>query len=84
MSQITFSKEETAQIAGELQHYFREELDQEIGALQAEMFLDFLSQTIGPAFYNRGLYDAQALLAAKLEDLTDAVLALEQPTRIGR
>jgi len=75
---IAFSKEETKVIAGTLQRYFRDELDQDLGHLPAEMLLDFISDQLGPYFYNRGLYDAQAVLAAKVEDITDALFALER------
>ncbi len=78
MKKIEFSKEETRLLVGQMQAYFRDELDQEIGALPAEMLLDFIAGTIGRQFYNRGVYDAQAVLAAKVEDLSEAILGLER------
>lgn len=78
MKRIEFSKEETKVIVGHIQTYFHDELDQDIGALPAEMLLDFFAGKIGRLFYNRGLYDAQAVVAAKLEDLTDAIYGLER------
>ena len=80
MKPIVFTREETADLVARLQRYFRDELDQPIGDLPAEMLLDFIRSTVGPAFYNRGLYDAQAVVAAKAEDIAEAVLALEQRT----
>ena len=61
-----------------LQGYFNRELEQTLGDIPAQMLLDFLIESLGPAFYNRGLYDAQAVIAARLEDLGDAVLGLEK------
>lgn len=78
MKPIAFSREETAAIAGRLQAYFRDELEVELGALPAEMLLDFLGREIGPFFYNRGLYDAQAVVAARAEDISEAIAGLER------
>ena len=80
MKSITFSREETKAIVGDIQDYFREELDQSIGAIPAEMLMQFFAEKMGAYFYNRGLYDAQALLNDKLEDISDALYQLEKPT----
>jgi uncharacterized protein (DUF2164 family) len=78
MKPIVFSKEETRAIVGQLQTYFRDELDQELGGLPAQMLLDFIAATIGRQFYNRGIYDAQAVVAARAEDISEAILGLER------
>jgi uncharacterized protein (DUF2164 family) len=78
VADIVFSKEETAVIVGRLQAYFRDELDQPLGTLPAQMLLDFLGREIGPFFYNRALYDAQAVVAVKMEAVGEAVLGLEK------
>lgn len=78
MKPIEFSKEERLAIGRRIQVYFREELDQDIGQLPAEMLLEFFGREIGPWFYNRGLYDAQAVVAAKAEDIGEAILGLER------
>ena len=80
MTKITFSKDEKALIVRKIQLYFSEELKQQIGQFDAEFLLDFVGQEIGSYFYNRGLYDAQAALNAKLDDVQDAIFQLEQPT----
>ena len=84
MSQIAFSKDEKEIIVRKIQLYFSEELKQKIGQFDAEFLLDFVSQEIGSYFYNRGLYDAQAALSAKLEDIQDAIFQLEQHTDFKR
>lgn len=81
---IVLSKEERAALGEALRHYLREELDQEIGGLQADLFVDFLSEKIGPVFYNRGLMDAEAALVKKMDDLSDAIHLLEKPLPQGR
>lgn len=78
MKPIAFSREEIAAITPRLQAYFRDELDQALGGLPAEMLLDFLGREIGPFFYNRGLYDAQAVLMKKADEIGEAILGLER------
>ncbi len=78
MKPITFSREETADITARLRAYFHDELDMDLAALPAEMLLDFLGREIGPFFYNRALYDAQAVVAKKAEDIVEALAGLER------
>ncbi len=78
MKPIQFSREETADITAKLRAYFRDELEIDLAALPAEMLLDFLSREIGPFFYNRAVYDAQAVVAKKAEDISEALAGLER------
>lgn len=78
MSEIKFSKAEKEEIVSKVKLYFREELDQDIGGFDAEFLIDFFAGEVGAYFYNRGLYDAQAVLAGKLEELGDSILELEK------
>jgi uncharacterized protein (DUF2164 family) len=78
MKPIAFSREETAAITAKLRTYFRDELDIDLATLPAEMLVDFMGREIGPFFYNRGLYDAQAVVAAKAEDIGEAIAGLER------
>ena len=80
MSAIKFSTEERDAICRRIQLYFQEELEQEIGQFDAGFLLDFFAEEIGPYFYNRGLYDAQALLESRMEQVAEAIYELEKPT----
>lgn len=84
MTEIKFTEEETALIVRKIQLYFTEELKQEIGRFDAEFLLDFFSGEVGPYFYNRGLYDAQATLSSKLDHLSEAIYQLERPTEFRK
>lgn len=83
-SAISFSRDEKAALVGKLQRYFSSELQQELGQFDGEFLLDFISGHIGAYYYNRGVRDAQAALAAKLDDIQDALYQLEQPTDLKR
>jgi len=78
MKPIQFSREETADITAKLRAYFRDELDMDLAALPAELLLDFLGREIGPFFYNRAVYDAQAVVAKKAEDINEALAGVER------
>ena len=80
MQTIDFSKDEKEILVRKIQLYFSEELKQKIGQFDAEFLLDFFSQELGVYYYNHGLYDAQAALASKIEDVQDAIYQLEQHT----
>ena len=84
MSAIEFSKEEKAIIAGKIQLYFTEELDQIIGQFDAEFLLDFFAEEIGAFFYNRGLFDAQTVMESRMADISDALYEIEKPTQFAR
>lgn len=84
MPEITFSKEEKDLITNKIKLYFKEELDQDIGQFDAQFLLDFFAEEIGVYFYNRGLYDAQAILQRRLEDFGEAIYELEKPTDFRR
>ena len=84
MSEITFTREEREIICRKIQLYLREELDQEVGQFDAGFLLDFFAEEIGTFFYNRGLYDAQAILETRLENIAEAIYELEKPTSFVR
>ena len=84
MSSIEFSTEEKEVIGRKIQLYFSEELDQQIGQFDAEFLLDFFAEEIGPFFYNRGLYDAQTVMEARLADISEALYEIEKPTQFSR
>ena len=81
MTNIKFSLQEKEQLIDKLQRYFSKELNQELGQFDADFLLDFFSDEIGAHFYNRGLYDAQAILTERLESIADAIYEIEKPTQ---
>lgn len=78
MEKISFSKEEKELMIKKVKLYFREELNQDIGGFDAEFLIDFFAEEIGPFFYNRGLYDAEATITEKVSEISDLLLQLEK------
>lgn len=79
MSSIKFTKTEKSLLIDKLQNYFSRELDQELGQFDADFLLDFFTKELGAVYYNRGLYDAQALMSEKLELISEQIVELELP-----
>jgi uncharacterized protein (DUF2164 family) len=77
MKKIEFSKEEKAAIISRIRAHFEAELEP-IGALQAELLLDFFSSEIGFRYYNQGLGDAHAAFARRMEDAAEDIYLLER------
>jgi uncharacterized protein (DUF2164 family) len=84
MAEITFTRDERDIICRKIQLYMREELEQDVGQFDAGFLLDFFAEEIGPYFYNRGLYDAQAILQSRLENIAEAIYEIEKPTQFVR
>ena len=84
MTYIKFNKDEKDIITKKIQLYFREELDSDIGQFDAQFLLDFFSEEVGAYFYNRGLYDAQALLEERIENISESIYELEKITEFRR
>jgi len=46
--------------------------------------LDFFAKEFGAYFYNRGLSDAHAILARKLDEIGDCIYELDKPTGLRK
>jgi uncharacterized protein (DUF2164 family) len=79
---LELSREARHAAAAGLRKVLAEELEVEIGALQAEMVLDRLMQDLGPVIYNRALADARAVVAARAEDMDEALYGLQRQTEL--
>jgi uncharacterized protein (DUF2164 family) len=78
VQKIVFEKQERVAIVGRIQRYFVDELESEIGSIPAEGLLNFFTDIIGPFYYNKGLNDAQAVLARAVDSISDEIYGLEQ------
>lgn len=82
MARIELEKPVREALVRALSRYLKDELDVEVGGMDALLLLDFISEKMGPHFYNQGLADAQAILQAKLEQISDAIYEIEKPARL--
>jgi uncharacterized protein (DUF2164 family) len=68
---LTFklSREERNKLIQEIQTFFQEERDEEIGIVAGGIVLDFFLERLGPQIYNKALDDARVWYMKKMEDL---------------
>lgn len=69
MKKFKLTKESKEQMIADIQKYFQDERDEEIGSLSAELLFQFMIEKLGPAIYNQGIRDAHSFMTKKLEDL---------------
>lgn len=78
MPKLDFSSEDQAAIVARVRDYFLSEFELDVGCFEAEGMLEFFAGEISAHFYNRGLYDAQAVITNQIEAINDAIYQLEQ------
>ena len=66
---INMNKDVEQTLITSIRRYVTENLDNEIGDLQASLFLQYCLEEIGPYVYNAAVTDAQRHLQARLADL---------------
>ncbi len=76
-STIEMPAETVEKMVRSIRRYFADQLDQEIGELQAKLVLDFVMQEIGPTIYNAAITDAQTYMRDRVADLDGACFVPE-------
>lgn len=61
------TREEKTALLKEIQYYFAEEKEEEIGIIAAENLLDFFIDHLGRKIYNKALDDARIWFGKRLE-----------------
>ena len=67
---IQLSDERKTKMMTAIQHYFAENLDQQLGELGARLLLEFFLRELGAPVYNQAIRDAHDFLEEKLVDLS--------------
>ena len=84
MSTLDLPKEQKDFVVDELRRFVTDELGQEIGRFEALDLYDFFAAKLGAYFYNRGLFDAQAVLSKRTDEIMEAIADIEKPMELGR
>jgi uncharacterized protein (DUF2164 family) len=66
---IEIEAETRKRMVASIRRYFEQELEEEIGDLQAGFLLDYCLKEICPTVYNQAIADAQAWMLGRVEDL---------------
>ena len=77
---ISISRKNKDKIVQMLQEQFKDNLDQDIGNLDAEFLTDFFTENIGALYYNQALKDVHTLIYEKTESLADNIYELSKDT----
>ena len=77
---INISRKNKDKITQDIQEWFRENLDQEIGNLDSEFLLDYFTENLGGFYYNQALADVHSLITDKTESLADSIYDLMKDT----
>jgi len=76
---IEISPDATKAAISSIQRYFKENMDEQLGGLEAGALLSFFLKDIGPAIYNKGVADSQARLHERVAELDVEVYEEEFP-----
>lgn len=66
---IELAKEIRTRAVASIQRYFRENMEEPIGNMDAEALLDFFLQEIGPVAYNKAVMDVQERLQVRVSEI---------------
>lgn len=66
---IELSKSHQEIAADKIRFYLEDNLEIEVGNLQARLFLDFITKEIGRYYYNHGVADSMSFVSEKTEEL---------------
>ena len=66
---IELSKDARSAAVLSIERYFKENMDERIGNIQAAALLNFFLQEVGPSVYNQAIADAQERLLARVTEL---------------
>ena len=78
MAVVELEKAAREALLTELRAFMDEELKTPLGQFDGEVLLDFVLERLGPAVYNQALLDAQTVLSARFESLSEDLTALEK------
>jgi len=70
--------EHKAYLVLKVQRFLSDEANVELGRFDVETLIDLLARLIGPHYYNKGLQDAQALIARQVDQINDALYEMER------
>jgi uncharacterized protein (DUF2164 family) len=79
MSRIEFDKETRDLLSRGIRRRLKDTLEVEIDPFDALDLLDFLSETLGPYYYNQGLHDAQAIVKDRVDAIIEDIYVIEKP-----
>ncbi|MBB3112760.1 uncharacterized protein (DUF2164 family) [Paenibacillus phyllosphaerae] len=84
MMMLKLPREQKDVLIEKVQAFFQEERSEEIGALAAEMLLDYMIQEVGPTIYNQAIQDASRLVNERMVSIEEDLRSLEKRASSAR
>jgi uncharacterized protein (DUF2164 family) len=78
MEKDLISREDKERLLLKLQRHLSDEVEVELGRFEVEALVDLVAGLIGPHYYNKGLRDAQSLVARQVYQINDALYEMER------
>lgn len=75
---IQFTKRQKDSMISEIQRFYYEERNEEIGVIAAENAFEFFKDTLGPHFYNEAIKDARQLIEQRMNLMEEEMFTLEK------
>lgn len=75
---LTLTPEQESEANHQIKRFMADRFDLDIGTFEAAELLELFTREIAPHFYNRAIFDAQALLKERFESIESDLWALEK------
>ncbi|EJG1184506.1 DUF2164 domain-containing protein [Vibrio parahaemolyticus] len=79
---IKLERAQKETLASAIQDYMQDELSIEIGQFDSEFLIDFITDKLGAAYYNKGVEDAKAVIERRMLEMSDELYEIEQEVSI--
>ncbi|HHX8439032.1 MULTISPECIES: DUF2164 domain-containing protein [Vibrio] len=79
---IKLERAQKETLATAIQDYMQDELDVEIGQFDSEFLIDFITEKLGPIYYNKGLEDAKSLVERRMLEVSEELYEIEQEVKL--
>ncbi|MCR9364867.1 MULTISPECIES: DUF2164 domain-containing protein [Vibrio diabolicus subgroup] len=79
---IKLERTQKETLATAIQDYMQDELDVEIGQFDSEFLIDFITEKLGPIYYNKGVEDAKSLVERRMLEVSEELYEIEQEVKL--
>ena len=79
---IKLERAQKETLATAIQDYMQDELDVEIGQFDSEFLIDFITEKLGPIYYNKGVEDAKSLVERRMLEVSEELYEIEREVKL--
>ncbi|HHX8262030.1 TPA: DUF2164 domain-containing protein [Vibrio diabolicus] len=79
---IKLERAQKETLATAIQDYMQDVLDVEIGQFDSEFLIDFITEKLGPIYYNKGVEDAKSLVERRMLEVSEELYEIEQEVKL--